>query len=43
MRKKNFINEVKKNLKQKATNSLRQGIYMSIWKEEVPKKYKKVK
>lgn len=37
-------NMKKKNkFKRKATNSLKQVVYMAIWNEEVPKKCKKVK
>ena len=37
-------NMKKKNkLKRKATNSLKQVVYMAIWNEEVPKKCKKIK
>lgn len=31
------------NIKRKATNSLKQFAYMAMWKEEPPKKKKKVK
>lgn len=30
-------------IKRKATNALKQLAYMGIWREETPKKYKKVK
>lgn len=33
----------KNKLKRKATNSLKQAMYMAIWKEEPPKRCKKVK
>lgn len=33
----------KKNMVKKATNAAKQFVYMAIWREEPPKKYKKVK
>lgn len=42
-RRSSILRAMAKSYKVKANNAARQGIYKAIWREEPPKRYKKVK
>lgn len=37
-----MLKKISKNLKSKATNSTKQLVYKTVWKEEVPKRKRRV-